>query len=372
MQTIGIIGSNGFLGWHLRCLLSVQEGIEILCCTKDNFSSDSFLRTFVKQCDAIVHLGGVNRGTDEELLENVFIAERLVEALKNEDVTPHVLYSSSTHIARETVYGKAKRLAGDLIDNWANRSSGNFTNVIFPNLYGECGKPFYNSVVATFCHQIAAGDKPRIEQDAELEILHASDASRYLFNAIQNKDYGVRKPEGHVITVSELLETIITLDSSYKLGVVPELHCPFIQKLFNTYRSYWYPTKYPVFVQEHSDNRGSLFEGVKTKHGGQAFLSSTKPSITRGNHFHFAKFERFLVVQGNAIIRLRKLFSDEVIEFTVSGDAHCYIDIPTLHTHNITNVGNSELLTFFWSNEIFDPENPDTYPDTVTDEGAST
>jgi UDP-2-acetamido-2,6-beta-L-arabino-hexul-4-ose reductase len=146
---------------------------------------------------------------------------------------------------------------------------------------------------------------------------------------------------------------------------VPELGDDFQLSLFNTYRSYLYPNRFPVALTLHSDTRGSLFEAVKTMHGGQAFLSHTHPGITRGNHYHKEKFERFLVIKGEAVIRIRKMFAKEIFEFKVSGEKPQYVDIPTLHTHNISNTGDKELTTLFWSHQIFDPSASDTVQENV-------
>jgi UDP-2-acetamido-2,6-beta-L-arabino-hexul-4-ose reductase len=151
----------------------------------------------------------------------------------------------------------------------------------------------------------------------------------------------------------------------YQAMVMPPLESALDVRLFNTLRSYLFPAHYPVALTLHIDARGSLFEVVKSNSGGQVFMSTTHPGITRGNHFHTRKVERFLVASGEADIRLRKLFSDEVICFKVRGDAPSYVDIPTFYTHHITNTGQSELVTLFWANEIFDSVDPDTFPERV-------
>jgi len=165
--------------------------------------------------------------------------------------------------------------------------------------------------------------------------------------------------------VSELLDRLSAFDQNYRGQLIPDVREPIDLYLFNTYRSYLFPHHYPVDLQLHEDMRGGLFEAIKSYNGGQCFLSTTKPGITRGNHYHTAKIERFLVVGGNGLIRIRKLFSEDISEFEVAGDRPQYIDIPTLHTHNITNVGESDMTTLFWSHEIFDPESPDTFPEPV-------
>jgi UDP-2-acetamido-2,6-beta-L-arabino-hexul-4-ose reductase len=219
--------------------------------------------------------------------------------------------------------------------------------------------------VATFCHQLAVGEEPQIHTDGQLELLHAQKLARMIMDLIQEGRTGEFRPAGVPISVSKVLEKLRALQEEYAHGIIPDLNDDFTLDLFNTYRSFRFPSHYPVALGLSQDNRGVLFEAVKTHNQGQTFLSTTLPGITRGNHYHHRKVERFLVVQGEAVIRLRRLYSNEVHSFPVSGKTPCYIDMPTLHTHNITNTGSSELVTLFWSNEFFIPTAPDTYPETV-------
>ena len=171
--------------------------------------------------------------------------------------------------------------------------------------------------------------------------------------------------QGHRLTVYALLNTLTGMQELYGQHIIPDLREDLRRDLFNTFRSYLYPQHYPVRLTLHTDPRGSLFEAVKSLNGGQSFMSTTHPGITRGNHYHTRKVERFLVTGGEAEIRLRHLFGQEVQTFRVSGDQPSYVDIPTLHTHNITNVGATTLSTLFWTHELFDPANPDTVAELV-------
>ena len=194
-----------------------------------------------------------------------------------------------------------------------------------------------------------------------LELLHAQDVSDRILEIIRSPVADDIRIEGTQMRVSEMLALLAEMMRLYQNAVIPSLGDSIHLSLFNTLRSYLYPNFYPVKPELHEDSRGSLFEAVKTVQGGQAFMSSTKPGVTRGNHFHFRKFERFLVVEGDALISIRRLFGNETVEFTVSGDTPSYVDIPTLHTHAIKNTGTSELKTLFWAHEIFDPGRPDTH-----------
>ena len=248
---------------------------------------------------------------------------------------------------------------------WATRASARFSNVVFPHLYGEGGRPFYNSVASTFCHLLANSGKPEIHVDSELNLLHCQDAAALIFRLLQEKHEGEIRPEGHRIMVTDLLGEVEALAEAYRDQLLPDLTDPFRLRLFNTYRSYLEPEDRAVALERRADERGSLFEAVRSKNAGQTFFSTTKPGINRGNHYHTRKVERFLVVKGEAIIRMRRLFSDEVLEYPVNGHEPCYVDMPTLYTHNITNVGDGELMTLFWANEIFDPGDADTFSEVV-------
>ena len=303
---------------------------------------------------------------DDILKTNVALAESLVRALEDCGGRPHVLFSSSTHCEGDTAYGRSKRNASQILSRWSEQAKAPFTNMILPHVFGEHGRPFYNSVVSTFCHQLANGEQPAVHKNSDLELLHTQDLSGQIVRFIEDGTFGELRLDGKKISVSELLLRLESLAEPYRIGVIPDLRESFDLQLFNSYRSYLFPDAYPVELERHSDDRGSLVEAVKTGHGGQAFASWTEPGITRGEHFHLGKIERFLVVGGDATIRVRRLFEERIHEFQVSGTRPSYIDMPTLHTHNITNTGDAELLTLFWSHEIFDPQFPDTFAEAVT------
>lgn len=366
MLRIGITGANGFLGWHLRAHLHGRKDILVTTLGREEFGDDKALADFIGKADAVVHLAGVNRAPEDEVMKgNIEPARRLVAACKAAAACPHVLFANSTQYERDTAYGTAKRTAGEVLAEWAQASSAPYTNLILPHLFGESGRPFYNSAIATFCHQIAGEQSPRIIVDSELELVHAQRVSAAILSCIESGISGDKRIEGFRISVSEALERIRSMASQYAGHVIPALSSQFELDLFNTYRSYLFPAHYPRRLEQRSDARGDLFEAVKSIHGGQGFVSSTHPGITRGNHYHRHKFERFLVLSGEARIRVRKLFSSEVTDFRVNGQTPAYIDMPALHTHNITNTGPGELLTLFWSHEFFDPGAPDTFTESV-------
>jgi UDP-2-acetamido-2,6-beta-L-arabino-hexul-4-ose reductase len=370
-KTIGITGATGLLGWHLRAFLRTDSSLRVLLATRSQFAVAEELDRLVSECDVLVHLAGMNRGNDHEVeATNVALAEALVAACERTGATPHVVYSNSIHSVRDDGYGRSKRCAAQQLQRWADRAGAVFTDLVLPQVFGESGRPFYNSVVSTFCYQLANGLQPEIHKDVELELLHAQKVAREILEIACRGKGGKVRVQGLPMTVSGLLSKLILQAKQYRDQVIPDLRDDLSLDLFNTYRSYLLPQHHLVIMKVHADDRGNLFEAVKTFSGGQCFISSTRPGITRGNHYHTRKFERFLVLQGSAKIRIRRVFDSVVISFEVSGDSPQFVDMPTMHTHNITNTGDSDLITLFWAQEIFDPARPDTVPELVEGMGS--
>lgn len=358
---IGITGAAGLLGYHYRAYLRSTGQPAPAVADRAVFDSEVELRRFVRSCSAIIHLAGVNRG-DPELLEaeNLSLATRLVAACQAEAVTPHVVYSSTTHVDRDTPYGRSKRRCGELFAKWAAQTGAKFTNCILPHVFGEFGRPNYNSVVATFAFQLANRQQPSIDADGQLELLHGQEVAQIMDAAVREGRTGELRPPGQQMGVSALLERMRALDSDYRDGMIPDLAATLDVRLFNVYRAWLFPAEYPRPLLQHADARGSFCETVRARSVGQTSYSTSVAGVTRGNHFHTRKFERFVVVSGEGLIRLRKLFDDRIFEMRVSGAKPAAVDMPTFHTHSITNIGSAELVTEFWSNEFFDPENSDT------------
>lgn len=362
---IGITGSQGLLGWHLSCYLRSRQ-IEIVRADRSTFATHEALLKFVESVDVIAHFAGMNRGDESEVARtNIELCQNLAEACYKSKKKIHLIFSSSNHIYRGTVYGRSKAECTEIFKNWSRDTESPFTNLVLPNIFGEGGKPFYNSAVSTFCHQLARQESPEIHKDAELEFIHAGQVAKLVWDVIQTGQTGELIPSGQKLRVSALLARLKEMDQSYRAGVLPRLGSDFELDLFNTYRHYLFPSFYPSLLKQHVDARGYLFEAFKGFGESQVFISSTEPGVTRGNHFHLRKIERFCVIQGSAKIELRKIFSDEVYEFVVKGESPCFLDIPTLYTHSIRNTGSEKLLTLFWANEIFNPNSPDTYAEGV-------
>lgn len=361
---IVITGANGLLGRHIHLHLRAREAYrdELVLLDRYAFTDDAKLADALRDAKWVIHCAGINRDSDERVeYGNRELAERLTQALQGVGASPHLFYANSVQRDRDVPYGRGKQAAHRVMAEWAERHATRYTELVLPHVFGEGGRPHYNSAVHTFCHQLAQGEELAINGAGQLELLHTQDIAAAIIAAFERGQTGELRLEGRKMSVASAAGKLIDMHRSYAGDVIPDLRDPFDLQLFNTLRSFLYPSFYPKTLTLHSDDRGTLFEGVKNRNGGQAFLSTTKPGITRGNHYHFHKVERFLVVKGQAVIRIRRLLDDKVEEFHVSGDAPVYVDMPTLHTHSITNTGDEELLTMFWSHEIFDPENPDTY-----------
>ena len=367
---IGITGGQGFIGWHLQCYLKTLENIEETRIADRNvFSDPSRLASFVKNLDCIIHLAGVNRAEEKNLLnENIQLAQQLVSSLHKNNNKVCVIYASSTYAeTADNAYGKGKEGAGEILKNWAEHTKNRLVNLIIPHVFGEYGRPFYNSVVATFCHQMINGDTIHVNSTGQLELIHVQDLVEKIMQAFNNKSTGSLRITGEKISVKDLASRLQNLHSEYIIQQrIPDLSQNIDRNLFNTLRGAITNNTRIVTAQKHSDERGWLVETIKAGSGGQCFVSTTQQGITRGDHFHRRKVERFFVLQGKAKIQLRKLLTNEIISYHIDGENPAYIDIPTLHTHNITNVGEKELITLFWADEYYDPKHPDTHYEKVS------
>ncbi|MGC9471145.1 MAG: NAD-dependent epimerase/dehydratase family protein [Bacteroidales bacterium] len=369
MIKVGITGQSGFIGSHLYHYLGLKEDITRISFRDEYFTSGNKLEDFVRECDAIVHLAAVNRHEDERVLynTNIELVNKLIRACDATGSAPHILFASSIQEGKDNIYGRSKREGRMLFEQWAKKSNARFTGIIIPNVFGPFGQPFYNSVVATFCYQLTHHETPEIIVDGELKLIYIHELVEEIYRQITASPgtglisrYSV--PASSERKVSDILSTLKKYEEKYlQNGTIPPLNNHFEVALFNTFRTFIPETRYPVAYTQHADDRGSFVEILKTNTPGQFSFSTTRPGITRGNHFHIRKLERFAVVRGRAVIRLRRIGTDRIIEYPVDGKKPSFIDIPVWHTHHITNTGNDELLTLFWTNEFYNPEDPDTY-----------
>ena len=368
MKRIGITGQNGFVGKHLYNTLALQpDKYELVAFEKGFFNINEDLDAFVDQCDVIIHLAAMNRHDSDQVIydTNVSLVKKLVESLDRTKSRAHVFISSSTQEERDNLYGRSKRIGRELLMSWAERSESKVTGLLIPNVFGAFGKPFYNSFIATFCYQLTHGQQPTIVNDGLVSLIYVQELVDEIIAEI---DKGEHKAN-YVVrpTVSKKVSEVLNLLENYKTtylekGEIPELHSRFELNLFNTFRSYMeHQDIYPRLFQLHTDPRGTFVEIIRMGIGGQSSYSTTLPGITRGNHYHTRKIERFAVIKGKALIQLRKIDTDEVMDFYLDGAQPSYVDMPIWYTHNIKNIGDEELYTMFWINEPYDPADPDTY-----------
>lgn len=364
MLKVGITGQAGFVGTHLYNHLGLQSDKYERILFEDVYFEDIVkLRTFVKQCDVIVHLAAMNRHESEQVLydTNIRLNRMLVEAMEVERVTPHVLFSSSIQEERKNLYGKSKREGREMIEQWAQRTGASFTGLIIPNVFGEFSCPNYNTFIATFAHNLVSGRQPTIIIDGDVKLIYVASLCRFIISRFEKKGVcKVEVPWDFEKKVSEILTLFeIFKDLYFKEGFIPELKDLNEVNLFNTFRSYISP-RYVKLAQQ-VDLRGAFVETIRLGVGGQVSFSTTVPGITRGNHYHTRKIERFTVIKGKALIQLRKIGTDEVFNFYLSGTEPAYVDMPVWYTHNIKNIGEEELYTQFWINEWYNPADGDTY-----------
>ena len=367
---IGITGENGFVGSHLKNTINLSpEKYESIPFDRAYFKKSEELQKFVKKCDVIVHLAGLNRHNDPSEIynKNIALSQQIIDACEAADATPHIIFSSSTQEERDNPYGNSKREARLRLEKWAQKNNANFSGLIIPNVFGPFGNPYYNSVVATFCHQLTHNETPKIDVDGELKLIYVNHLVKEILTIIDNKRENkierIEIPHQYELKVSELLKTLTEFKEDYfEKGIFPNLDKPIVRDLFNTFLCYIDFDQFcPFHLKLNTDDRGSFVETVKLNSGGQVSFSTTVPGITRGNHFHTRKAERFAVIQGKAKIEFRRIDSDKIYSFELDGSQPSFVDMPIWYTHNITNVGDETLLTIFWINEHFDSEDMDTY-----------
>ncbi len=349
----------------------LKDEFERVVFEKSFFEEKNKLELFVEKCDVIIHLAAVNRHENANFIHdtNIDLVEKLINALRQTKSKAHVIFSSSTQEDKDNLYGKSKATCRDLLNKWSISSGGKFTGLVIPNVFGPFGKPNYNSVVATFCYKLINNDNPKIEVDSLLKLIYVGELTDIIIDTIRKceRDSKFIINGTSEITVSNLLKKLNYFKENYiDNGIIPNLENNFEINLFNTFRSFIdlknvFPRKY----LKHSDYRGCFVEVIKLGVGGQISFSTTDPGITRGNHFHIRKIERFSVIKGNALIQLRRIGEDKIYDFILNGDEPSYVDMPIWYTHNIKNIGDDVLYTIFWINEFYDANNPDTYFENV-------
>ncbi|MGL5049545.1 MAG: NAD-dependent epimerase/dehydratase family protein [Fusobacteriaceae bacterium] len=366
MKKILITGSNGFIGKNLIERLNRTENVEVLTFDVENSIND--LERDIKAADFIFHLAGINRPENPEdfYKGNSDLVGNLVAILEKNKLNTPVLITSSIHADKDNDYGKSKLAGENLLKEYSEKTSANVYIYRLQNVFGKWCKPNYNSVVATWCYNTANNIELVVNsRDAMIEFVYIDDVIDSIVNHLDLEkksvelNYTVSKTYHR--TLGEVADLLENFKNNRKTLTLPSVGVGFERALYGTYLSYLPQDKFSYELTEHSDARGSFVEILKTRDSGQFSISTSKPGVTRGNHYHNTKNEKFLVLKGEATIRFRNIFCSEVIEYPVSDKKLEVVDIPTGYTHNITNTGLEDMILVLWANEQFDKKKPDTY-----------
>ena len=360
-----VTGAKGFIGKNLVSTLEREDKYEIICIDRENSKEE--LEKGVLNSDFIVHLAGINRPkNEEEFFEgNTGLTEEIIEILKKNNKNTSILITSSIQADLDNAYGQSKKGAEEALIKYMADTKGNVFIFRLPNVFGKWCRPNYNSAIATFCHNIARGEEVWISDPSkEMTLVYIDDVVRNIKNVIDNEKTYIPGYQNvdieHKATLGEIVDLINSFKESRKSLMIPNMENELTKKLYSTYLSYLPENEFSYPLKMNVDNRGSFTEFIKSKDRGQVSVNISKPGITKGNHWHDTKNEKFLVVSGEGVIRFRKVDSEEIIEYKVSGEKLEVVDIPVGYTHSIINTGERDMVTIMWVNEIFNPEKPDT------------
>lgn len=361
-----ITGAKGFVGNNLVAELRNQGFQDLL--EYDVDTDPALLDGYAASCEFVFHLAGVNRPKEqtEFMTGNFGFTSQLLDALKKNGNKAPVLITSSTQAAFDNPYGQSKKAGEELIFQYGKENGVKVFVYRLPNVFGKWCRPNYNSAVATFCHNIAHGLPIQVnDPNVVMNLVYVDDVVVSFIDKLKNE-----KPDAeiysevtpvHTIKLGEIADLINSFKSSRETLQVPDMGDAFTKKLYSTYLSYLPEDQFSYLLKMNVDNRGSFTEFLKSPERGQVSVNISKPGITKGNHWHHTKNEKFLVVSGKGVIRFRKINTNEIIEYFVSGDKLEVVDIPVGYTHNIENLGDTDMVTVMWVNEVFDKERPDTF-----------
>lgn len=370
MRSILITGSDGFIGRNLRVTLQQRKDLRVLCF--DIQDDPATLAGVLDQADFVFHLAGVNRPQDPQEFEtgNTGLTERICSYLSAGGRLVPIALASSIQATHDNPYGLSKRGAEHAAFEYG-RTTGAAAYVFrLPNVFGKWCRPNYNSGVATFCHNIAH-DLPIQVNDPEvvMKLVYIDDVVRtfvkLLDGVVEVRDGFCMVQPVHSIKLGEIVEQIRSFRASREQDRIPDLSDPLVKKLYSTYISYLPPENFSKLLTMNVDERGSFTEFIKTPDRGQVSINISRPGMVKGNHWHHSKHEKFLVVSGSGVVRFRKVGCDQIYEYPVTGKRLEVVDIPCGYTHYIANVGDGDMVTVMWCNEMFDPERPDTFSEPV-------
>lgn len=367
-----VTGAKGFIGKNLVAELERREGVTVLPFDID--TPMELLEEYCRECGFVYNLAGVNRPEHvEEFMEGNFgFATTLVDTLKKYQNNCPVMNSSSIQAALENPYGRSKKAGEDMMYAYGRETGAPVYIYRFPNVFGKWCRPNYNSAVATFCYNIAHDLPIHInDRSTVMHLVYIDDLVRELLQALDNHphvngDGYCYVPEEHELTLGEIVNLLYSFKESRSNLMIPDMtEGGIVKKLYSTYLSYLPEDGFSYPLTTHEDERGSFTEILKSADRGQVSVNISKPGVTKGNHWHHTKNEKFVVVSGRGVIRFRRYGSDEVTEYHVSGDRLEVVDIPTGYTHSIVNEGDTDMVTLMWCNECFNPSRPDTMYEAV-------
>ncbi|MBS9761720.1 MULTISPECIES: NAD-dependent epimerase/dehydratase family protein [Pseudomonas] len=358
-----ITGVNGFIGKNLESHLRERQDVEVLRCVRDDLCG---LRAQVAEADCIFHFAGVNRPQDpaEFTRGNSDFTKVLCDALRDYGKCIPVVYSSSIQADRDNAYGNSKRTAEDTLQVLASQQAIQLHVLRLPNVFGKWARPNYNSAVATFCHNIARDLPIQInDKQAPLELVYIDDVVRHCLAILDGAviDGNTQVQPVYSTTVGALAEQLLAFRDSRTTLVTERVGTGLVRALYSTYLSYLPEQSFTYEVPAHSDPRGVFVEMLKTPDSGQFSYFTAHPGVTRGGHYHHSKTEKFLVIKGHANFRFRNIISGDFYELQTTGEKPVIVETVPGWTHDITNIGDDEMIVMLWANEIFDREQPDTY-----------
>lgn len=359
-----ITGSNGFIAKNLIEHLKRNKKIKLYLYSKDD--SLNILEAYVKEVDFIFHLAGVNRSKDSKsfYLVNSNLTKKILGIIKNENKNTPILLSSSIQSDLNNEYGRSKKEAENLLIRYSKETNASIYIYKLPNVFGKWSKPNYNSVISTWCYNISHNIDINIDnRNTLLNLVYIDDVVKSFIEKLDfksNKKYFTIKPI-YKKTLGEIESLLYKFKKNRSTLIIPNVSSGFERALYSTYLSYFSEDDFSYLLKGHKDKRGAFYEIIKTIDSGQFSLSTTAPGVTRGNHYHHTKNEKFLVVKGKALIRLRHIITNNIVEYKVDDSKMEIVEMIPGYTHNIKNIGSEEMILFLWANENFDSENPDTY-----------
>ena len=364
---VTITGQDGFIGYHLYNHIKYKsKDLSLLDFQKFFFESKENIDNIISQADIIIHLAGLNRSNDDEFLynQNLSLTNAIIDSIKRVNFKGKLIFASSILEESGTAYGHAKRKSRELFYNASNKHEFSFSGLIIPNVFGPFCKPNYNSFVSTFCYNLITKNELIIKEDKEVKLIFINNLIDEILNTINSKpSNNILIKEDSSSSVSDIKRKLENYFQLYLINnQIPSFSSAFDKNLFLTLHSFidiktFFPKKNKLF----NDQRGSFSEIIRSSSSGQSSFSITKPGVTRGNHFHTRKIERFNVIKGKALIEVRKIGTELKSSFIISDDEPSFVDMKVWHTHNIKNIGKTDLITFFWINEFYNEEDSDTF-----------